>query len=117
MARAQAKKTDNSNVIELQSDIEALQTDIGRIGKRLNIIAGKSVMKSRDTLATTAETAMEGLNAGMENGRIKANEVANQGRTAVQKRPLASCAAALGAGIVIGTMMRRRAKSTAKTKA
>jgi hypothetical protein len=122
MKRGEAKQTkddDNDNVVQLQSDMQALQSDIGRIGRRLNIIANRAVQSSRENLSeratATRETVAANVAAGQEklgvaadNGRKYATKQTNNLRKQVKSRPIASCAIALGAGVVVGSMLRNR---------
>jgi ElaB/YqjD/DUF883 family membrane-anchored ribosome-binding protein len=111
MARQQAsqraEKT-GSNVVELQSDLQSLQNDLGRIGKRLNMIALKTMQQQKEKLAAQVDAGVVQARALADEGAKSLNRQKEQLGTNIKKRPLTSCAMALGAGIVLGSVLRAR---------
>lgn len=97
MAKAQPKKTDN--VHQLQTHIKSLQKDLEKLNDAVN-------GEAEPHLRERAQEFVERANGGLKEAAEKSREGIETARTQVQDRPLATTAAAICAGFVLGSLMK-----------
>lgn len=92
LARLQGAKDDG----DVREDLDRLRRDMETLVRDVSVLAKREV---KDGVA-----AVEGAADQVE---AHANQLADHARSEVRKNPLGSCAAAAGAGFVLGILMSR----------
>ena len=108
MANATARRRKNghngadvqSRLSALRADFGALQQDVRGLANDVGTVAGDQV---QEAMSGAMETASEAVDRVGEWGSENLDGV----REAVRTQPLAACMIAMGAGAIIGALLRR----------
>jgi ElaB/YqjD/DUF883 family membrane-anchored ribosome-binding protein len=98
------KNTTQENVIaikpDVQTQIEALRTDIALLAEAVK-------QQATDTVAAKTEGVREQAQIKAENAKLKYDELTTKAETQIKEKPLTSIAIALGAGLLLGGILRK----------
>lgn len=82
---------------DIQAELQALKDDLLAVKQDIGKVTSSAMQQGRTTANAVKDQASEGFNQGMESAR-----------QCVQERPITSALIALGVGMGIGLILRRR---------
>jgi ElaB/YqjD/DUF883 family membrane-anchored ribosome-binding protein len=105
------KNTTQENVIamkpDVQTQIEALRTDIALLAEAVKQQATDTVAAKTEGVREQAQIKAENDLNESENAKLKYDELTTKAETQIKEKPLTSIAIALGAGLLLGGILRK----------
>lgn len=105
ISRGSRKKSRNGS--ELDARIHALKQDFDSLQHDMRELLGSLGQEASDRVSRVTASASEAANSAVEHAETLAEEGTETVRTAIKSQPFAAIALSMGAGALIGSLLRR----------